>query len=351
LGGDEFTISLPDQNELIFIEDIAKKIIQKLSDPFLLGGETIYISASIGITIYPRDANDLADLIKHADQAMYAAKDNGRNRFSYFTPSLQTAAIARLRLSNELRAAVNEQHLQVYFQPIIELETGMIKKAEALIRWKHAQHGFISPAEFIPIAESSGLIHQIGEWVFKQSVHWVSQWRQSVHPDFQISVNQSPAEFQNDQGRYTQWIHYLHQCNLPGQAIAMEITEGLLLDANSKVASQLLEFRDAGIQVSIDDFGTGYSSLSYLKKFDIDYLKIDRSFISNLCEASSDYALCEAIIMMAHKLGLKVVAEGVETSEQATLLRTAKCDYVQGYLYSRPLPPEEFNRFLLSGST
>ncbi|MFZ6774145.1 sensor domain-containing protein [Undibacterium sp. SXout7W] len=346
LGGDEFTVSIPDQHDHLQIEKIAQKIIQQLSAPFSLANEQIFLSASIGITLYPRDADNANDLLKHADQAMYAAKGSGRNRFSYFTPDLQTAAQARLRLNNELRTAIAEKHLQVYFQPIIDLNTGHIRKAEALIRWHHAQMGYISPPEFIPIAETSGLIHHIGDWVFEQSLIYVQQWRERFHPEFQISVNQSPVEFQADDGRYAGWIQKMRDLNLPGQAIVIEITEGLLLDASNKIFNQLLQFRDAGIAVAIDDFGTGYSSLSYLNKFDIDYLKIDQSFVRNLAPGSSESALSEAMIMMAHKLGLRVIAEGVETEEQRALLSLATCDFAQGYLFAKPLPPEEFEQLL-----
>ena len=346
LGGDEFTVSIPDQNNHLHIETIAQKIIQQLSAPFSLANEQIFLSASIGITLFPQDADNVDDLLKHADQAMYAAKGSGRNRFSYFTPNLQTAAQARLRLNNELRIAIAEKHLQVYFQPIIDLSTGHIRKAEALIRWHHAQMGPISPLEFIPIAETSGLIHHIGDWVFEQSLLYVQKWRKYFHPEFQISVNQSPVEFQADDGRYAGWIQKMRHLNLPGQAIVIEITEGLLLDASTKIFNQLLQFRDAGIAVAIDDFGTGYSSLSYLNKFDIDYLKIDQSFVRNLAPGSSENALSEAMIMMAHKLGLRVIAEGVETEEQRAMLSLATCDFAQGYLFAKPLPPEEFELLL-----
>lgn len=346
LGGDEFTVSLPEMRDGSRAETIAQNIIRNMSTPFHIAGEEIYLSASVGITIYPRDATNLDDLIKHADQAMYVAKGLGRNRFSYFTPDLQTAALARMRMTSDLRAALAENQLQVYFQPIVDIQTGQIKKAEALVRWPHAQLGFVSPAEFIPIAETSGLIVAIGDLVFREAVRWVKKWRDLYHPEFQISVNQSPIEFQGDRERYREWIQYLSTQNLPGQAITIEITEGLLLDANQQISCKLLQFRDAGIQVALDDFGTGYSSLSYLKKFDIDYLKIDQSFIRNLASDASDIALSEAIIMMAHKLDLKVVAEGVETSRQSDLLRHAGCDFAQGYLFSQPLPPEQFELFL-----
>ncbi|PXX41993.1 sensor domain-containing protein [Undibacterium pigrum] len=346
LGGDEFTVSLPEMHEENRAETIAQNIIRSMSTPFQLAGEEIYLSASVGITAYPRDADNLDDLIKHADQAMYAAKAQGRNRFSYFTPGLQTAALARLRMTNDLRTAIAENSLRVYFQPIVDIHSGKIQKAEALVRWLHPQRGFISPMEFIPIAETSGLIIAIGDLVFREALCWVRKWRELYRPDFQISINQSPVEFQGDQERYINWIHELALQNLPGQAISVEITEGLLLDASQKITSKLLQFRDAGIQVALDDFGTGYSSLSYLKKFDIDYLKIDQSFVRNLATDASDIVLPEAIIMMAHKLDLKVIAEGVETQQQHDLLKQAGCDFAQGYLFSKPLPPEEFEMLL-----
>lgn len=346
LGGDEFTVSMPNQSDACTVEKVAAKIIQKLSEPFLLANQEVYLSASIGITLYPRDADNLEDLIKHADQAMYAAKNSGRNRFSHFNPGLQTAALNRMRITNELRSAIAEKKLALHFQPIIRLSDGVIRKAEALIRWPDEKGGYISPAVFIPIAETSGLIHAIGEWVFEQATYWVKRWRNLHLPEFQISINQSPIEFQADISRYQNWIQRMRDLELPGQAITIEITEGMLLDTNPQVSQKLLQFRDAGMHVALDDFGTGYSSLSYLQKFDIDYLKIDRSFIRDLSQNSNDTALTEAIIMMAHKLGLKVVAEGVETQAQADILKAAACDYAQGYLFAKPLPPREFEAYL-----
>jgi EAL domain-containing protein (putative c-di-GMP-specific phosphodiesterase class I) len=202
--------------------------------------------------------------------------------------------------------------------------------------------------EFIPLAEASGLILDIGEWVFKESARWAARWRGEHDPRFQVSVNQSPLEFQREGKGYEGWFEHLRGIDLEGQAVVVEITEGLLLDASTGVTDKLLALRDAGIQVALDDFGTGYSSLSYLKKFDIDYLKIDRSFTRNLATDSSDMALSEAIIVMAHKLGLRVIAEGVETNEQRDLLLQAGCDYGQGYLFARPMPGPEFDALLRS---
>ncbi|MES2019179.1 MAG: EAL domain-containing protein [Pseudomonadota bacterium] len=346
LGGDEFTVILSDLDEVNAVDAIAQKILNVLQAPFALGEEQAFVSASIGITLYPDDARDIDDLLKHADQAMYAAKGAGRNRFSYFTPALQVAALNRMRLTNDLRSALKGEQLRVYFQPIVHLKSGKIHKAEALVRWQHPQRGLVSPIEFIPLAEASGLIIDIGEWVFKESARWAKQWRKEHDPRFQVSVNQSPLEFQREGKGYEGWFEHLAGLGLAGQSVVVEITEGLLLDASSGVTDKLLALRDAGIQVALDDFGTGYSSLSYLKKFDIDYLKIDRSFTRNLAPESSDMALSEAIIVMAHKLGLRVIAEGVETAEQRDLLLAAGCDYGQGYLFARPMPGHEFDALL-----
>ncbi|WP_307724433.1 EAL domain-containing protein [Pseudoduganella lurida] len=346
LGGDEFTVILTELTETRCVDGIAQNIIDSLLAPFQLGQEQAFVSASIGITLYPDDAVSVGDLLKHADQAMYVAKGAGRNRFSYFTPALQVAAQNRMRLTNDLRSAVKGDQLKLYFQPIVHLKTGRVVKAEALLRWQHPQRGLVSPLEFIPLAESSGLIVDIGQWVFNEAVRWVQRWRRDIHPEFQVSLNQSPVEFQREGGSYDVWLRTLREMDMPGQAIVVEITEGLLLDASTMVTDKLLQLRDGGIQVALDDFGTGYSSLSYLNKFDIDYLKIDRSFVSNLAPESSDMALSEAIIVMAHKLGLHVIAEGVETASQRDLLAAANCDFGQGYLFGKPIPAEEFDAFL-----
>jgi len=345
LGGDEFTVILSGLEQTARVEQIAQAIIDSLRAPFTLGQEQAFVSASIGITLYPDDAACIDDLLKHADQAMYAAKDGGRNRYAYFTPALQVAALNRMRLTNDLRGALKGGQLELAFQPIVHLRTGRIAKAEVLLRWRHPQRGLVSPLEFIALAESSGLIVDIGAWVFQQAAQWAQRWRRDYDPAFQLSVNQSPLEFLRE-GGYACWLHHLQQLGLSGQAVVVEITEGLLLDASRAVTDQLLQLRDAGIQVALDDFGTGYSSLSYLKKFDIDYLKIDRSFTRNLAPDSSDMALSEAIIVMAHKLELEVIAEGVETPEQRDLLAAAGCDYGQGYLFARPMPAEQFDALL-----
>ncbi|BBJ00066.1 hypothetical protein FGKAn22_17580 [Ferrigenium kumadai] len=347
IGGDEFTVILSELEDAASIDRIAQSIIGKLAAPFLLAEDKIFISASLGITLYPNDATVIDSLLKNADQAMYAAKARGRNRYSYFTPALQQAAEARMRLTNDLRGALENNQFKVYFQPIVDLGSNSIHKAEALIRWEHPVRGLVSPAEFIPLAEETGMIVEIGDWVFREAARQAKRLREMHHPDFQISVNKSPIQFCNNDSPYQSWFGYLQELGLPGQSISIEITEGLLMDATPHVYDKLGAFHDAGIQVSLDDFGTGYSSLSYLKKFDIDYLKIDQAFVRNLSKDTDDMALCEAIIVMAHKLGLKVIAEGVETREQEELLAAAGCDYIQGYLISRPVPPEEFEALLM----
>jgi diguanylate cyclase (GGDEF)-like protein len=346
LGGDEFTVILSELEDTGSVERIAHAIINSLVAPFQLGEDSAFVSASIGITLYPNDATNLETLMSYADQAMYASKSAGRNRFSYFTPSLQEAALNRMRLINDLRSAVSEEQFHLHYHPIVELSSGSIHKAEALIRWQHPVRGMISPGEFIQLAEESGTINEIGDWAFRKAAQQVRHLRDTHHPEFQISINKSPIQFHNDEHYFKEWLPHLQQLGLPGQSITIEITEGLLLDATSAVQSKLLNLRDAGIQVALDDFGTGYSSLSYLKKFDIDYIKIDRSFVRNLTATSDDMALCEAIIVMAHKLGLKVIAEGIETSTQRHLLAAAGCDYGQGHFFSHPLPPHEFETLL-----
>jgi len=351
LGGDEFTLILCGLQGADSVERVALEIMHKLAAPFQLGNELAYISASIGITLYPQDAVKPEDLLVNADQAMYAAKRQGRNRYHYFTSSMQQAAQTRMRLINDLRDSLGENQFRVYYQPIVELQTGATHKAEALIRWQHPVRGMISPADFIPLAEETGMIVEIGEWVFHTATEQAARWRDSLDPQFQVSVNISPVQFRNGGINLSVWFDYLRIVGLQTEGVVFEITEGMLMDASADVTDQLLEFRNAGIEVSLDDFGTGYSSMSYLKKFDIDYLKIDQSFVRNLSAGSDDMALCEAMIVMAHTLGIKVIAEGVETQEQCDLLAAAGCDYGQGYLFSKPVPPDELESFLWSGRT
>ncbi len=346
MGGDEFTVVLPEVPDPGSLEPVLHKLLDALGAAFELGDQRVFVSASIGVTIYPLDAGDIEDLLKHADQALYVAKGAGRNRFSFFTPALQEAAQSRARLTHDLRNALAAGEFRVVYQPIVEITTGVTNKAEALIRWDHPTRGAISPAEFIPVAEVSGLISEIGDWVFQQAALQVKAWRTSLRPDFQVSVNRSPMQFQHEDQARQSWPACLQAMDLPGNSIVVEITEGLLLATSANVEEQLLSLQDAGIQVSLDDFGMGYSSLSYLQRFDIDFLKIDQSFVRHLIADSTDLALCKAIIVMAHALGMKVIAEGVETELQRDLLAAAGCDYAQGYLFARPMPAKDFEAFM-----
>ncbi len=348
LGGDEFAIIIPNIEIRKHVEKIARHIIHELDAPFNLLDDHVdyHISTSIGIAFYPEDGVDIGSLMKYADQAMYAAKQAGRDRYCFFTPALQHKASEKMILTNDLRKALARNELHIYYQPILDLSRRSIIKAEALLRWKHPRRGMIGPHIFIPLAEESGLIVKIGEWVFNQSIMHIQQWLDRFGTLIQVSINKSPIQFQvTDQPG---WCEKLTRVGLPGDCINVEITEGLLLRSSLAVQNFLLRFRNKGIQVSIDDFGTGFASLSYLKEFDIDYIKIDRSFISNLSENPTDRALVEAIIMMAHKLDIKIIAEGVETEEQQNLLIGFGCDYVQGFFYSPPVPIEEFEKLIVS---
>ena len=348
LGGDEFTIILTELDGKGHVEYIAKKILDALGDPFHLGNEVAYVSGSIGITIYPSDASTPEELIRNADQAMYAAKAAGRAQFSFFTRSMQEHAHARLRLGGELRTALGQGQLCVYFQPVVDLRSGRIVKAEALVRWLHPNLGIVEPTEFIPLAEESGLINEIGDWVFQRAAACSLRWSEKTGATFPIGVNKSAVQFLS-QARDDGWLNHLKLLGLPGGSITVEITEGLLLNASTTVSDKLMEYRDAGIELALDDFGTGYSSLAYLKKFDIDYLKIDQSFVHDIAIDESDRAIAESMIVMAHRLGLKVVAEGIETQAQFELLRNAGCDFGQGFLYAAPAPEAEFERLLSQG--
>lgn len=346
LGGDEFTVIVTELKDNTDIDKIAKNILTALGQPFTLGANQTYVTGSIGIALSPTDADNFEDLIRYADQAMYAAKNKGRNTYCYFTPSMQVIMEKHLHLTQDLHIAVTENQFIVHYQPIVDLNKNQIVKAEALIRWAHPIHGLVMPNEFISVAEETGLINDMGDWVFKQSAIQAKHWRQQYYPDFQISVNKSPVQFHTHDNVHNHWTDYLKNMQLPGDCVVIEITEGLLLETATQVAEKLLHYRDCGIQVAIDDFGTGYSSLAYLKKLDIDYLKIDQSFTRNITTHTSDLVLCEAIIVMAHKLGIKVIAEGIETPAQCELLKQVGCDYGQGYLFSKPVAAAEFETLL-----
>lgn len=346
LGGDEFTIITAGLTELGAEELIVQKVLAALSAPFTLNNETVYVSASIGITVYPEDAVTTEELLKKADQSMYAAKKAGRNRYHYYTSAMQEHANSHLRLITDLHHAIEHQEFFLVYQPIVHLATGVVNKAEALIRWQHPSKGLISPLEFIAVAEEVGLIVEIGQWVFEESVRQIQALLQANRPHFQISVNKSPVQFNAQTECSNSWVHTLQALGLSGQNICVEITEGLLLDPSKSTKAKLYDFKAAGMQVSLDDFGTGYSSLSYLNQFSIDFIKIDRSFVCDLAINSANYALCEAIIAMAHKLNIQVIAEGIETQCQLQLLMQAGCDYGQGYYLAKPMSKQAFEHYL-----
>lgn len=347
-GGDEFTVILSHVHAADHIEEVAQNILDRLSFPFVLGEdeESVFISASIGITVYPADGSDADKLLQNADQSMYVAKNSGRNQFAYFTSALQEKALRRLVLLNELRNALALSEFGLYFQPIMDLKTGKIVKAEALLRWHHPKLGMICPGEFIAITEETGLIVEIGDFVFREAARWVKHWAKIAPEGFQVSVNMSTVQFQSKSPFMVEWFAYLDSLSLPGKALTIEITESLLLDIEKSVTEKLQAFAGKGIQISIDDFGTGYSSLSYLLKFHIDYLKIDQSFVKSLDTRNGNLAMAEAIVIMGHKMGLAVIAEGVETPDQRDLLSSIGCDFGQGFLFAHPLSPSDFEDFL-----
>lgn len=340
LASDEFAVALTQVTDAGAVDRVAQSLLQSLAEPYALSDGLTYLSATIGITLFPSDGGDTESLLLNSARAMNAAKQRGANTFSWYTLELQAAAQVRSDLGRHLRTAIAENQFRVYYQPIIDMASGRVVKAEALIRWQHPERGLVGPMTFIPLAEDLGLIGEIGDWVFRSVVRQARKWLDRGI-DLQYSVNKSPRQF-GATDNLASWLAFLEEVNLPANKMVVEITEGLLLDARSDVIEQLAQLRSAGIQIAIDDFGTGYSALSYLQQFDIDYLKIDRSFVKDLGEDVNDRALADAIVVMAHKLGIKVIAEGVETEQQRDWLQQARCDYVQGYFYAKPLPPEEF---------
>ena len=347
LGGDEFAIILSEFAHPQDIERVAICLVDAMRQPFDLDGQITHITASIGIVVYPDDGLDAHSLLRNADQAMHAAKGQGRNSFSYFTAAMQQDAQERRHLLTDLHGALEKGQFELVYQPIVDLATGRICKTEALLRWRHPQHGLVGPAAFIPLAEESGLIHSIGDWVFREAMHFTQGLIKRTGVPLQTSVNVSPVQFSNETFP-AQWMEHLQQNGISGAALVVEITEGILIHHRPEVVRKLEDLRQAGITVAIDDFGTGYSSLSYIKRFDIDVLKIDQSFVRDMASDFSSQALVEAIIVMAHKLGLEVVAEGIETAEQRDLLVALGCDYGQGYFLSRPVSAQAFEQLLLA---
>ena len=345
LGGDEFTIMLEDISGTQAVSRICERLIEQVSRPLELRGQEVYTSVSIGIAIYPHDGDSVDVLLKNADVAMYHAKAHGRNNYQFFTESMNQASEERFQLENSMRKALQNNEMKLYYQPQVSVSSGQIVGMEALIRWEHPEKGFISPAAFIPIAEESGLIVQIGEWVIHEACRQSAKWLKSGFKPVRISVNVSAKQLQEE--TLVEIIeHSFETYGVDANTLGIELTETAII-LEPKIALTRLEMiKQLGVKLSMDDFGTGYSSLSYLKRFPIDTLKIDQSFIRSVTVDNEDGALVKAIIAMAHALGMDVVAEGVELQEQLEFLGLHGCDTMQGYLFSRPLPAEELETLL-----
>lgn len=344
-GGDEFTIILPDISSGVAATQIAEDIIQTLKPAFSLENHHLHISTSIGIALYPHDGEDGETLIKHADSALYRAKEKGRNTYEVYTPSFDRLASELLELENRLHRALERGEFMLNYQPKVNIKTGEVKGMEALIRWQHPELGLVSPAKFIPIAEETGLIRPIGEWVLKTACRQNQAWIQSGLSAIPVAVNLSVRQFQ--QPDLVQKIaQVLEETGLEAQYLTLEITEtAAMLDVDF-TRKLLRELEQMGVNIALDDFGTGYSSLSYLKQFPLHTLKIDRSFVKDLTEEPADIAIARAVIALGHGLHLNVVAEGVETLEQVDCLRMLDCEEIQGYFFSRPLSSEDATELL-----
>lgn len=346
IGGDEFIIILSGICDKAVIDTAAECIRTSIGNSYYINDNKINITCSIGVTRYPEDANTAKQLVINGDQAMYQSKKLGRNCYSYFNINMLNENNYKINLIKDLRAAINEEKFMLYYQPIIDFSTDTITKIEALIRWNHPERGFVSPSEFIPLAEETGLINSIGDWTFKQAIDDNSAFCNQFDRNFQITINTSPLQFRRNGINFSFWDNYLKSKGLSGKNIIVEITEGILMETSQAVKDNLLQLQERNIDIAIDDFGTGYSSLSYFKKFDVDYLKIDQSFIKNMTSDPNDIALVQAIIAMSHQLDIKVIAEGIETQEQRDILINAGCDYGQGFYFSKALNKKELLAFL-----
>ncbi len=345
LGGDEFIVSL---DEIVRGEDAAKvahRILDALQEPFRLDEHEVAITGSIGISVFPNDGTDVETLLKNADTAMYHAKDAGRNCYQFYSNAMNASAVERLSLENNLRKALERGEFLLHYQPLVDVDAGRIMGAEALIRWRHATLGLVPPADFIPLAEETGLILPIGEWVLRNAATQCRAWRDTGLGDLIMSVNLSGSQF-----RQQQFVHTVDQAlkaaRLDPHQLEVEITESILIRSVEETIGALNHLKSMGLRISIDDFGTGYSSLNYLTRFPIDTLKIDQSFIREISRDQGKAAITAAIIAMARGLRLAVIAEGVETQEQLVFLRQRGCRLMQGFFFGRPVPAEQFERLL-----
>lgn len=345
LGGDEFIVILTEMSHDYDGGTVANRILHDLAEPFMLDGHEVFISASIGISLYPTDGRDVEALLKNADIAMYHAKEQGKNNFQFYDESMNAMALKRLRLENELRKALEHNEFQLYFQPKVRVENKELIGVEALLRWNHPEHGLLPPSEFISLAEETGLIAPIGEWVLRTACEQAKAWQVDGLQPLTISVNISQRQF--EQHLFLESVlDILKNAHLSPHFLELEITESLIMHDPEKIIAMLGELKATGIMISIDDFGTGYSSLEYLRKLPLDALKIDRSFITHAVTNGDDAAIARAVIAMAHTLNLKVIAEGVENSAQLEFLRELDCDEAQGFLFGRPVPANECSRLM-----
>lgn len=342
-GGDEYILILPD-TEADGAGSVASKLIEAISTPCHIEQHELTITVSIGIAIYPHDGTDLESLSKNADIAMYRAKNEGRNNFRFYTPEMQMHSARNLKLANGLRHALERHELQLHYQPLISLQDDRIIGVEALLRWQHHEMGMLSPLEFIPIAESTGQIIPIGEWVLQEATSQLKEWMDNRMPPMKIAVNLSAVQFrQKDLPELIDRI--LKEVNLPSHLLELELTEATTMDNTQAAIDMMNRLHERGILMSIDDFGTGYSSLNYLKQFKVYKLKIDKSFIREITVDPGDKAIVTTIINMARSLNLQTIAEGVETEQQLNFLRVQGCDEVQGYYFSKPLPAMQFEAY------
>jgi diguanylate cyclase len=341
LGGDEFVLIITQSPERDAIQAVASRIIEVMQAPVRIAGVEIHTSPSIGIAFYPHDASTTETLLAHADAAMYYAKQQGRNNFQYFVPRMNTATQEKVRLESDMHVALEQKQFELHYQPKVNTATGVMHGAEALLRWTHPEHGVIPPSKFIPIAEECGLIGALGAWVVREACRQARAWQLDGLPPLRIAVNLSASQFR--QGDIVSIIRdALDAVGLDARYLEVELTESVVMSDPEESIAILEKLSTMGVLVSIDDFGTGYSSMSYLRRFPIDKIKIDRGFISEAMSRPDDASIVRAIISLAHNLRLKVVAEGVESSEQLEFLKTLGCDQYQGFHYSPALPASQF---------
>lgn len=345
LGGDEFAIIATNVNDQQLVHRLATRLVNALQEPAIIQSQTIHTGTSIGITLYPDDAVDPERLMKNADMALYRAKSNGRDRFEFYHRDMNAQVVARMELERELRRAVANDELSVFYQPQAEIRKGVIVGAEALIRWQKPNGDMVPPDKFIPIAESSGLMRQITGWVLEETIRQCKEWRSAGLFMGRFSVNLSPTDLKHPD-LAPSVLKILKDNSLDPSLLELEITEGMMIESVDAVLENLRQIRDNGIGLAIDDFGTGYSSLAYLRRFSVDRVKIDRTFIKDMQTSRDVVAITEAIISMGHALGLSVIAEGVETEAQLELLRDRNCDEYQGFLMARAMPADEFIEFV-----